>query len=155
VLNEDSARPPAATLAAQQLRLDAWRLDYNNDRPHEALGQRCPATLCTPSPRASRSDGGLGLSCRAPGQAGQQQRLHQMARQTVYLTEALARQNVALAQKDDGDWSIRFRQFQPHDAVGHDQHDSALRARPTGSTSPASASDAVVDCDTGRLRPQG
>jgi putative transposase len=111
VLNEDAARPPAATLAAQQLRLDAWRLDYNNDRPHEALGQRCPATLCTPSPRASRSDGGLGLSRRAPGQAGQQQRLHQMARQTVYLTEALARQNVALAQNDDGDWSIRFRQF--------------------------------------------
>ena len=37
-LGEDVADPPAATLAEQQARLDAWREDFNTNRPHEALG---------------------------------------------------------------------------------------------------------------------
>lgn len=52
VLREDAADPPAATMAAQQAALDVWRNDYNMLRPHEALGQRCPASLYLPSPRA-------------------------------------------------------------------------------------------------------
>jgi putative transposase len=112
VLNEDAARPPAATLAAQQLRLDAWRLDYNNDRPHEALGQRCPATLYTSSPRAY-PDRITEWAYPADHQA---RRVNasgyiKWRDKLVYLTEALAGQTVALAQDDDGDWSIRFRQF--------------------------------------------
>jgi hypothetical protein len=35
---------------AQQA-FDAWRNDYNLERPHEALGQRSPASRCQPSPR--------------------------------------------------------------------------------------------------------
>lgn len=50
-LGEDAARPPSATLPAQQARLEAWRQDFNTNRPHEALGQRCPAVLWQPSPR--------------------------------------------------------------------------------------------------------
>jgi hypothetical protein len=50
-LGEETAKPPAASLAEQQARLEAWRQDYNTNRPHEALGQRCPATLWQPSPR--------------------------------------------------------------------------------------------------------
>ena len=52
VLLEDTISPPAATLAAQQARFDLRRVDYNTCRPHEALGQRCPATLYTSSVRA-------------------------------------------------------------------------------------------------------
>lgn len=52
VLREDTANPPAATLALQQNRLDAWRVDYDTCQPHEALGQRCPATLYAASTRA-------------------------------------------------------------------------------------------------------
>jgi hypothetical protein len=36
--------------AAQQA-FDAWRDDYNLERPHEALGQRSPASRYQPSPR--------------------------------------------------------------------------------------------------------
>src|SRR4029077_17514138 len=35
----------------QQQRLDDFREVYNNQRPHEALGQRTPASRYAPSPR--------------------------------------------------------------------------------------------------------
>ena len=37
--------PPAASLAAQQRAFDIWRREFNEERPHEALGQKPPATV--------------------------------------------------------------------------------------------------------------
>ncbi len=48
-LKADCCRPPAATLAAQQARFDAWRRVYNHQRPHQALGLVVPASQYTPS----------------------------------------------------------------------------------------------------------
>jgi len=42
-LKDATARPPAGTLAEQQARFDAFRRHYNEERPHEALGQTPPA----------------------------------------------------------------------------------------------------------------
>lgn len=50
-LKEQTARPPAATTAAQQRRFDRFRREFNEERPHEALGQRRPSTIYSPSPR--------------------------------------------------------------------------------------------------------
>lgn len=50
-LEQETMRPPAATPAAQQLRYNEFRQDYNTVRPHQALGQVPPATLYVPSPR--------------------------------------------------------------------------------------------------------
>jgi transposase InsO family protein len=47
----EACDPPAASLARQQLRLDAFRRIYNEERPHEALGNVTPASLYRPSPR--------------------------------------------------------------------------------------------------------
>jgi len=38
-----TATPPAKTLAAQQKRFHAFKKEYNQDRPHEALGMRTPS----------------------------------------------------------------------------------------------------------------
>lgn len=51
-LKRETARPPLATLAAQQRRFSAFRLEYNHERPHEALALDTPAARYTPSPRA-------------------------------------------------------------------------------------------------------
>src|SRR5438445_12486561 len=51
-LEEATARPPAATLRAQQQRFDAFRNEYNHDRPHEALGQQPPISCYASSPRS-------------------------------------------------------------------------------------------------------
>jgi transposase InsO family protein len=112
VLREDAADPPAATLDAQRQRMDAWRVDYNTQRPHEALGQRCPATLYTPSARpypAAIKDWDYPAD-------------HQIRRvigdgyikwrdTTVHLSKALRGETVGVARRDDGDWAVRFRGF--------------------------------------------
>ena len=51
-LAEETARPPAASLMAQQRRFDAFRRCFNQERPHEALGQVTPASVYQPSARA-------------------------------------------------------------------------------------------------------
>jgi putative transposase len=51
VLKADTAKPPARTLLAQRRRFVQWRRDYNERRPHEALGGRVPAQLYRPSLR--------------------------------------------------------------------------------------------------------
>lgn len=50
-LKRETAAPPAASLRAQQRRFDTFRARYNDERPHEALGLRPPATLWAPSAR--------------------------------------------------------------------------------------------------------
>ncbi|MEQ8818951.1 MAG: IS481 family transposase [Sumerlaeia bacterium] len=52
-LKAETIRPvPAASLAGQQRRFDAFREVYNRERPHEGLGLVTPISLFTPSPRA-------------------------------------------------------------------------------------------------------
>jgi hypothetical protein len=48
-LKEATMDPPAATFRQQQRRFDEFREEYNQARPHEALGQRVPASLYVPA----------------------------------------------------------------------------------------------------------
>jgi transposase InsO family protein len=50
-LKQETMRPPAATRVAQQQRCDAFREEYNTQRPHQALGQVPPVIRYAPSPR--------------------------------------------------------------------------------------------------------
>jgi hypothetical protein len=48
-LKEDTTKPPAASLRAQQSRFDNFRHLFNNERPHEGLNNQVPASLYQPS----------------------------------------------------------------------------------------------------------
>jgi transposase InsO family protein len=50
-LKAQTSSPPAANARAQQSRFDAFRRHYNEERPHEALGQRLPHEVYMPSLR--------------------------------------------------------------------------------------------------------
>ena len=50
-LKTETARPPSQNFLQQQARFDAFIDYYNQERPHQALGMRCPAELYEPSPR--------------------------------------------------------------------------------------------------------
>ena len=41
-----------ANLSEASVALDQWRIKYNEVRPHEALGMKCPAEVYIPSPRS-------------------------------------------------------------------------------------------------------
>ena len=51
VLKQETTRPPGANFLQQQERFDKFVDTYNNERPHEALGQKPPSTIYTPSAR--------------------------------------------------------------------------------------------------------
>jgi len=50
-LKAETTIPPAGNRSAQQRRFNAFRKDFNEVRPHEAHGQRPPASVYEPSPR--------------------------------------------------------------------------------------------------------
>ena len=50
-LKAETTIPPAANGAAQQRRFNTWRAEFNEIRPHEALGQEPPASVYVPSNR--------------------------------------------------------------------------------------------------------
>ena len=41
---------PFATIEAAQAAVDAWRAEYNHDRPHQSLDMATPASRFRPSP---------------------------------------------------------------------------------------------------------
>lgn len=51
-LKAEATRPPQKDLVTQQRAFDEFRAGFNRDRPHEALGQRPPASLYTSSGRS-------------------------------------------------------------------------------------------------------
>lgn len=51
-LKAETTRPPKANIATQQKRFDQWREEFNQERPHESLGQATPASQYSKSERA-------------------------------------------------------------------------------------------------------
>lgn len=52
-LKKEATRPPESNLRKQAIRLEKWRQEFNEERPHESLGQRLPAECYKPSSRKS------------------------------------------------------------------------------------------------------
>ena len=51
-LKAETAKPPRSSFGRQQRAFDHFRLEYNHERPHEALDQQVPASLYRPSLRS-------------------------------------------------------------------------------------------------------
>jgi transposase InsO family protein len=108
-LKDETARPPAATLEAQQARFDAFRRHYNEERPHEALGQTPPARHWRPSLRE------LPRRLDEPWYDAD----HEVRRvrppgtikwrgEQVFIGEALAGELVGIAELEKGGHIVRF-----------------------------------------------
>lgn len=50
-LKYETTIPPAANLKKQQVRFDKFLQEFNQERPHEALGMKSPSQVYHPSPR--------------------------------------------------------------------------------------------------------
>jgi len=108
-LKQETASPPAGTLRSQQRRFDAFRREFNEVRPHEALGMATPSSRYVPSPRAYRECAGdvaypEGLALRRIGTKGK----FKWKGHELFLGEVLYREVVGLEALDERYWRAYF-----------------------------------------------
>jgi transposase InsO family protein len=108
-LQEETTSPPARTVREQQRRFDRLQREFNEERPHEALGQRPPARVYVASPRpypARLEDPWYD----ATHQVRRVKRTGQIkwAGDYVFVSEAVRGELVGVAETEGGDWTVRF-----------------------------------------------
>jgi transposase InsO family protein len=108
-LKQETAFPPAADGPRQQDRFDAFRAEFDFERPHQALGMRTPGSLYTRSARE--------LPERVPEPEYPAHCVVRRVRangmlyfrdRSIYLSELLIGLDVALEEIADGVWSLYF-----------------------------------------------
>lgn len=111
-LKAATTRPPQRNLSAQQRRFDDFRDEFNDQRPHESLGQKTPASVYRPSPRiypdrlpALEYPGHFQV--RRVGSNG----CILWKGRRLALSHCLSGEDVGLEEVDDGVWSLFFSQF--------------------------------------------
>lgn len=109
VLKAETARPPAATAAAQQRRFRRFCHEYNHERPHEALADRVPALLYQPSPRPyPRRLPPLDYAGHLEVRRVYDNGCLWWRRRSLFVSEALVGEDVAFEEIADGVWTIYF-----------------------------------------------
>jgi transposase InsO family protein len=108
-LKQETAQPPAANRREQQRVMDRFREEYNQVRPHEALGMRTPGSVYQPSwreyptriPEPEYPETMLVRSVRYQGQI-------RWKKQEVFLSEVLWGERVGLLPVDDRWFKVYF-----------------------------------------------
>jgi putative transposase len=108
-LKQETTRPAGADLEAQQARFDRFISYFNEERPHEALGQRFPAEVWGPSERqpipVTYYDCDLSIRVKKQGH-------FIFGGKSIYVGTALAGRDVGLLELEPDVWLARF--------AGHD-----------------------------------
>lgn len=108
-LKQETASPPAANRRAQQRAFDHFRREYNEERPHQALGMEPPSAVYQPSAREYP----LRLPEPEYGSAFQVRRVRSCGQfhwkgENVFLSETLAGEPIGLLPIDDRLYTIYF-----------------------------------------------
>lgn len=110
-LAQETAWPPRANLKAQQRAFDRFRKEYNDDRPHEALGGNVPADYYEPSKR-TLPDPPWGRDFLYPDELeiAQVSKLGylQWNGRSAYVSSALAHEKLGLDWQDRRSWKVYF-----------------------------------------------
>jgi putative transposase len=108
-LLQDTANPPARSLREQLERLRNFQRIYNEERPHQALGNDTPAEHYASSLR--RFDGILREPNYGPDHELRRVRHNGEIRwqgNTIYISEALVGEPIGLVEDQDGDWTAYY-----------------------------------------------
>jgi len=111
-LQAETASPPEANRRRQQTAFDRFRREYNQERPHEALGQRPPAALYAASPRRypdrlPQPEYDSDLLVRHVYPHGQ----FFWKNNDVFLSKVLAGERIGLGALDERYWCVYFGAF--------------------------------------------
>jgi transposase InsO family protein len=110
-LKQEATRPAAANFLQQQGKFDAFRSEFNNERPHEALGMKVPAEVYVASNRPyvglpqldyPLHDRDILVTCCG--------RIC-MHRKKINISTVLAGQRLGIKEVDDGIWLVSFMHY--------------------------------------------
>jgi transposase InsO family protein len=108
-LKAEAISPPRKSMNEQQRVFDRFRATYNNDRPHEAIGQKTPASIYRSSAREYPTklpevDYPSNFSVRQVKDNG----CFKWQNQELYLSGTLAGELVGLEEIDNRIWKLYF-----------------------------------------------
>lgn len=111
-LKQETASPPAANTRAQQRAFNHFRREYNEERPHEALGMQTPRAVYTPSQRSyparvPEPEYGSALRVRRVRLRGNFSWKHQ----DVFVSETLIGEPIGLLPVDDRIYTVYYAAF--------------------------------------------
>jgi Integrase core domain len=102
-LKKEATRPPGMNFLQQQASFDDFQKEFNDERPHDALGMKRPAEVYGPSPRPY--DGLPDLPAGRSRRAGYGGRIC-MHRKKINISTVLAGRRLGVKEVDDGIWLI-------------------------------------------------
>jgi transposase InsO family protein len=110
-LKKETTRPAKANFLQQQAEFDRWATEFNNERPHEALGMRLPAEVYQAS---KRPYGGIGelsypfhdreILVTTCGRIC----IH---RKKINVSHVLSGQTLGLKEVDENTWLVSFMDY--------------------------------------------
>jgi putative transposase len=111
-LKQETASPPAANPRAQQRVFHGFRREYNEQRPHEALGMQTPSAVYRPSQRpyparVREPEYGSALRVRRVRLRGS----FSWKQQEVFVSETLIGEPIGLLPVDDRIYTVYFAAF--------------------------------------------
>jgi putative transposase len=108
-LKAATAKPPQKNHRQQQRAFDQFRQEYNQERPHESLGMQTPSDYYKPSLRGYPV---RIAEIKYPGSYQVRQVRHnweiKWKGEKVYVSQALAREPVALRQREKHIWEVYY-----------------------------------------------
>ena len=110
-LKKETTRPPGMNSLQQQARFDEFITEFNTERPHEALGMKCPAEVYSASTRPY--DGLPELSYPLHDREVLVTHCGRICiyRKRINLSKTLAGQRLGIKEVDDGIWIVTFMRY--------------------------------------------
>jgi len=110
-LKKETTRPPGMNSLQQQARFDEFITEFNTERPHEALGMKCPAEVYSASTRPY--DGLPELSYPLHDREVLVTHCGRICiyRKRINLSKTLAGQRLGIKEVDDGIWIVSFMRY--------------------------------------------
>jgi transposase InsO family protein len=110
-MKNEVCRPAAYNILQQQEKLDAFQEVFNNERPHQAIGMRCPSQLYTPSakqyqglPEVDYPFADKAVIVTTCGRIC-------MGRRKINLSKVFSGQKVGITENEDNIWLVSFMHY--------------------------------------------
>lgn len=108
-LKAETTRPPSWSTRSQQRTFDRFRREFNEERPHEALGQKTPSSIYRPSERPfpqrlPEIEYPSHYEVRKVGSGG----IFGWRSRIVFVSDSLVGERIGLVEVEDGLWKVWF-----------------------------------------------